>query len=115
RPSGPRTSWRQRSVRRSAGVVRGLDVRRDTSTVVHRVTVRTRPLADGGALPAAAAGAGTGTASGGAATADPASVPDPLAERVAQLGSILAREVDLVGDAVQGERHGLVGRSPVDI
>src|SRR5690606_15485959 len=49
------------------------------------------------------------------ATRDLASVTDPLRECFTQFLGVRRAEVDLVGDAVEGERHGLVGRPTVDV
>src|SRR5690348_13878736 len=98
------------------GVVRRLDLLGDAAAVVHGVAVGARPLADlgrtGRAGGAAAATRGTGRARAGR---DLARVADPGRESVAQLLRILGAEVDLVGDAVERESDGLVGRAPVEV
>src|SRR5215469_6319582 len=60
----------------------------------------------------------TGTCPGATAPAATATLPrviDVLGEIFAELACVTGTQVDLVGGAVEAERHGLVGLAPIEI
>src|SRR5699024_1329844 len=70
------------------------------------------PLADPGGVVRAAA---SRCSPARTTTAHPARLLDPAAELLAELRGVGLRQVDLVGDSVQGEAHRLVGGLAVEI
>src|SRR5450759_3796369 len=98
-----------RLVRRVEG---GLDLRRDASPLADRVTLAAGPLANRCGRTAATR---AGASASARPAADAASVTDPRSERRAQLRSVCVGQIDLVGDAVQGERDGLGSGSAIKI
>src|SRR5215216_4169906 len=91
-----------------------LDLRRDATAVAHGEAVGLGPFADRGSV-----APGTGPTRGGGGARNRrlhlARVADPRRERVTQRSRVLGIEVDLVGDAVKAEVHGLVGGTAVDV
>src|SRR5690349_7288847 len=86
----------------------------DASPLAHLVPVLPRPLADRGGV-GATRGTGPTTAAGGPTTADSACVPHPGGQLISQPSSILRVEVDLVTDAVEGERDGLPRLTTIEV
>src|SRR6478672_12943251 len=90
-------------------VIGGLDLGGDPAAVADLVAVVASPRADGAEVGLAAGALGC-RAAGRPATAGALGVTDPDGEVVTQLRGVVRGQVDLVADAVERERNGLVGR-----
>src|SRR5690625_395088 len=86
-------------------LVRLADGSGDAAAVGDLEALPAGPFTDACGLAGAAAGA---AGAPGATTAHTACLLDPGGQVGAQLGRVLRGQVDLVGDAVEGEAHGLV-------
>src|SRR5690606_19850360 len=88
------------------------DGRGDAAAVRDLVARLARPSADACGI---AGGARSGAGAARATTAHPTSLLRPAADRFTDLLRVLGRQVDLVGDSVQGEVHRLIGLFAVQI